>query len=588
MIAACLLGVFVAAKALILLHGTVPLSAATPLAFVWQDVLFVLLFAAFEHATKRRRWATWAAYALVTAYVAVNVPVACELSTALTWPLVRATRGTLADSILHHVTPANVLRLGLVFAVALGLPLALRWAAGDPCRALHPPALPVRWRVAGWVGLAFVALLGQRATASVETLGLHRNVFVTLVASVFPRVAAQDVAGDWRASPFGSPAADDLARFRGCAAGRNVVLVHLESTGAGYLRPYGAPEDPMPNLAALTSRAILFENAYTTFPETIKSFVGVHCSVHPALDIPSESYEHVPTPSLAAVLREHGYRNGLFHSGRFAYLGMDAVVRGRGFDTAEDAGAIGGDRDSSFGIDEESTVRRILRWVDEAPGRPFFVTYLPIAGHHPYATPDGGGPFPNDSEINRYRNALHYADRALGQLLSGLRERGLDDSTLFVICGDHGEAFGQHAGNNGHTFFLYEENVRVPLVLAAPGLWGEPVRVGRVASLADTAPTVLDLLGLPAPAGYEGRSLLSGPARVALFCTDYALGLLGLRDGRWKAIHEVESGRTKLFDLEADPGEEHDVAQEHPERVEVYREHLLNWSAAQRFRLTQP
>src|SRR5262249_32634304 len=283
-----------------------------------------------------------------------------------------------------------------------------------------------------------------------------------------------------------------------------------------------------------------------------------------------------------------GYRTGLFHSGRFMYLGMDAVVRSRGFDTLEDAGDIGGDHDSSFGIDEPSTVRRILRWIDASPrGQPFLVDYLPIAGQHPYTTPHGRGPFPDDSDLNRYRNALHYADAALGQLLRGLRERGLEKSTLFVICGDHGEAFGQHPGNYGHTLFLYEENVRVPLLVAAPGLVHETVRVSRIASLADTAPTILDLLGLPVPVRYEGRSLLAGPSRMALFCTDYSLGLLGLRDGRWKMIHEVESGRSRLFDLDEDPQEQHDLSNQFPDRVESYREHLLSWAAAGRFHFTR-
>ena len=90
------------------------------------------------------------------------------------------------------------------------------------------------------------------------------------------------------------------------------------------------------------------------------------------------------------------------------------------------------------------------------------------------------------------------------------------------------------------------------------------------------------------PPAYQGRSLLGGPSRLALFCTDYSLGLLGLRDGRWKLIHEVESGRSKLFDLAADPGEKQDLAGEHPERVEAYRAHLLNWCAAQRYRFTHP
>jgi arylsulfatase A-like enzyme len=195
------------------------------------------------------------------------------------------------------------------------------------------------------------------------------------------------------------------------------------------------------------------------------------------------------------------------------------------------------------------------------------------------------GPFPGAEDIDRYRNALHYADAALGQLLEGLRSRGLEQNTLFVIFGDHGEAFGQHEGNYGHTLFLYEENVRVPYLIAAPGLTREPERVRRVASLIDTAPTVLDLLGIPSPAGYQGRSLLDGRSDLALFCTEYSLGLLGLRDGRWKLIHELESGRSLLYDLEDDPDEKRDVSAQYPERVAAYRDHLLRWAAAQKYRI---
>jgi arylsulfatase A-like enzyme len=278
----------------------------------------------------------------------------------------------------------------------------------------------------------------------------------------------------------------------------------------------------------------------------------------------------------------------LFHSGRFSYLGMDAVIRNRGFDTLEDAGDIGGQRDSSFGIDEESTVRRMLAWIDTVPSsQPFFLTYLPIAGHHPYATAQDG-PFPGDEEIDRYRNALHYADAALGQLVRGLKERGLFEQTLFVIFGDHGEAFGQHEGNVGHVMFVHEENVRVPYLIVAPGSFAEPVRVGRVASLVDTAPTVLDLLDLPAPSGWQGGSLLDPRARLALFCTDYSLAFAGLRDGRWKMIYELDSGKSSLFDLESDPAEQADVMGDHPEPMGAYRDHLVRWCAAQKHRIVRP
>jgi hypothetical protein len=576
--ATSLFGVFVLAKVLVLAGRDLPGSVWTPLAYLWQDLLVALLFAAVD-AAGRRPWVSWGLYGAVVLYTALNVPVACLLSTPLTWPLLRATRGTLADSIAHHVTAANLLRVALVVETAVVLPLLLR-------RAL--PRLSLRARVAAVVAAAVCLPLGPFAVGKVPTLGLHRNVLAVLVTTALPRVVAADLAGDWGQSPFGNPRAEDLARLRGAAAGRSVVVVHLESTAARHLLPYGADVDPMPNLTRLAGQAILFENAYTTYPETIKSFFAAHCSCYPALDTTPPMYERVPVPSLATVLAGRGYRTGLFHSGRFAYLGMESVLRNRGWETLEDAGAIGGDRESSFGIDEPSAVRRILKWIDAGPpGRPFLLTYLPVAGHHPYDTP-GPGPFPQADEVGRYRNALHYGDAALGQLLRGLRERGLERNTLFVLCGDHGEAFGEHPGNFGHTLALYEENVRVPYVIAAPGLIAEPVRVRRVASLIDTAPTVLDLLGLPIPPAYQGRSLLDARSGMALFCTDYTLGLLGLRDGRWKLIHELESGRSRLYDLEDDPGEKRDVSALFPERAEAYREHLVRWAAAQKYLVSRP
>ena len=298
----------------------------------------------------------------------------------------------------------------------------------------------------------------------------------------------------------------------------------------------------------------MFENAYAVYPESIKGLFSVLCSRYPAFDSRAEFYERVTTPSIAQVLAKAGYRTALFHSGRFMYLGMESVVGKRGYQTLEDAGDIGGNHNSSFGVDEPATVKRMLGWVDALPrDERFFITYLPIAGHHPYETPEPG-PFPDNDEIGRYRNALHYADAAVAEFIEGLRIRGLDQNTLFVIFGDHGEAFGQHEGNYGHTLFIYEENIHVPLLLVAPGLFERSIRVHRTASLIDLAPTICDLLGRPPPAEYQGRSLLQPERGMALFFADYSLGFFGLRDGDWKFIHELDSGRSKLFHLCSDPG----------------------------------
>src|SRR5262245_6777734 len=297
MIAASLFGVLVVARVLILAGGAAPLSPWSPLVFLWQDCVFVVLFALFEQATRRRRWMGWSLYGAIAVYVAINVPVACVLSTPLTWPLLKAARGTLADSILYYATAANLLRFGLVLTVAVALPLWLRsrWSR-----------VPARARGFLLPALLLAALIGQAVAGKVETLGLHRNVFVALIGTALPRVSAREVAGEWRVSPFGRPIEDDLSELRGKAAGKNVLIIHLESTAALYLRHHGAAEDPMPTLTALAGCSLVFERASTTFPETIKSFVAVHNAVQPALDLPATSYAQLPSPGLAAILRQKG------------------------------------------------------------------------------------------------------------------------------------------------------------------------------------------------------------------------------------------------------------------------------------------
>ncbi|HEU4391279.1 MAG TPA: sulfatase, partial [Blastocatellia bacterium] len=418
-----------------------------------------------------------------------------------------------------------------------------------------------------------------------------RNPMVALAMTALPRITASsavvDLNEDWRASLEPCTRNETISRWAGSAAGRNVVMMLLESAGAAYLTPYadgsGDPaKDPMPNLSEMARRSIVFDNAYSVYPESVKGLFSVLCSRYPAIDTETESYARAETPSIAAELKSAGYRTALFHSGRFMYLGMDAVVANRGYDVLEDAGAIGGNRESSFGVDEGSSVRRALDWIDSLPKDDrFFLTYLPIAGHHPYESPESG-PFPGETDADRYLNALHYADRALGSLTSGLRQRGLEDRTLFVIFGDHGEAFGQHDGNYGHSLLLYDENIRVPYLISAPGLINRQVRSERVISLIDTAPTILDLVGLRPPAEYQGRTALAGDTDTALFCTDYSLSLMGLRDGCWKYLYELDSGRSKLFDLCQDPMESNDVSGVNSQRVTAYRSRVTRWSAAQK------
>ena len=582
-----LAGLFLAARFLMLYGRPLPYSAWTPLACIWQDLLAAACGAVVVRALPWP-WLRWTLYGGLAIYVAVNVPLVRVLSSPLTRALLRATGGTLADSITHYLTSTNVLLICASLMSALLWPLLVERLAWSPRRT----------RATACLGLALTAL-GPEACSRVNTNGLHRNALFALISTFAPRVEAQAISRDWRLSPFppGRDAAaqdgagrtapipgPDLSWLRGQAKGRNVILILLESAGARHVRLEAGPSDPTPNLTALAAQAIVFEQAHAVYPESIKGLLSVLCSRYPAFDTAPESAAHVRTPSLAEVLGREGYRTGLFHSGRFMYLGMEAVVHHRGFDTLEDAGDIGGNHESSFGVDEPATVRRVLSWIDAQPhAGPFFLCYLPIAGHHPYNTPEPG-PFPERDDRGRYQNALHYGDAALGELLRGLEHRALLENTLFVIAGDHGEAFGEHEVNYGHTLFVYEENLHVPYLIAAPGLLRGQARVNQPASLVDTAPTVLDLLGASMPLDYQGVSLLEASPRVSLSFTDYSLGWLALQDGPWKYILELESGRSMLFDLGRDPLELVNLAGEQPLRVAAYREHAEAWSRAERAR----
>jgi glucan phosphoethanolaminetransferase (alkaline phosphatase superfamily) len=280
--------VLVLAKVAVLVGHHPALSWWSPVAYLWQDALVVLLFAIIERLLGARRRVAWAIYAVLVVYVAINVPVGRVLSTPLTWSMWRAARGALADSVWHDVTWQNVLWLTAVSIVAALAPLFLR-------RAPHQPLLST---------LALLVCLGPSAAVRVDTRGLERNAWTALIGTAVPRLGSRAVAGDWHLAGFDRSHYEDLSRFRAAAAGRNIVLVGLESTAAQYLGLYGADPDVMPNLSELGHAGIAFENAYAVYPESIKGLFSILCSTYPAFDSATEIYASVPCRSIAAVLSD--------------------------------------------------------------------------------------------------------------------------------------------------------------------------------------------------------------------------------------------------------------------------------------------
>ena len=171
-----------------------------------------------------------------------------------------------------------------------------------------------------------------------------------------PERAASTVDDAWTTSGFEETADAQLDRFRGAAAGRNVVMVSLESTAAKYSASTARP----PIRCRTSRRWRITASSSTRRTPSIRKHQG--SLLDPLFQLPRArqagrvSYVDAPCASIADVLGRRGYRAALFHSGRFGYLGMEAVVRGRGYGVLEDAGDIGGQHESASASTRPSTV----------------------------------------------------------------------------------------------------------------------------------------------------------------------------------------------------------------------------------------
>jgi lipoteichoic acid synthase len=225
-------------------------------------------------------------------------------------------------------------------------------------------------------------------------------------------------------------------------------------------------------------------------------------------------------------------------------------------------------------------VRALLDWAGTSGLQPFAAVLWTMQTHMPYFTSGPEGHYAEaGSELNRYLSALHEGDRAVGDLLRGLDRRGLLESTLVIVMGDHGEAFGQH-GHLNHQL-LYEEDLHVPLLLINERLFhGE--RDSTAGGIIDVAPTIMDLLGYPLPPRWQGRSLfdLERSGRIYYFAP-FSSVYFGYREGSRKLIYNATSNTAELYDLQADPEEKVNLGAREAEAVAAGRDRLVAWARYQ-------
>ena len=306
-------------------------------------------------------------------------------------------------------------------------------------------------------------------------------------------------------SPLGGP------RF----SGANVVLVSIDTLRRDHLAPYGAPFETAA-ASRLAREGVVFEDAVSHVPLTLPSHASLFTGLLPRRHAVRDNGGFVlgqDATTLAELLLGHGYRTAGFVG---SYVLHSRWGIAQGYETYDDSFDYSGLESRSLTDVERpagSVVDRALEWLraKHRGERPFYLWVHLYDPHEPYAPPD---------EYRRrartaYAGEVMYADAQVARLLDALDALSLRRNTVVVALADHGESLGEH-GESTHGIFLYGSTLDVPLIVAPPTGAGParfPLalagrRVSGLARLVDVTPTVLDLVGLPVPAGLDGASLL--------------------------------------------------------------------------------
>ncbi len=342
----------------------------------------------------------------------------------------------------------------------------------------------------------------------------------------------------------------------------NLILIVVDALRADHLGTYGYEQDTSPHIDELAERSAVFDRAYSHSPWTMPSVATMFTSLHPL----QHGIVHWKNPLDEDLLTiaEHASDHGVYTAAHASHV----IFRPKyGFDQGFDEFDIEATEhgDIKYDTTSEYVTELAIETLSAPIEEPYFLWLHYFDPHNNYLWHAGFG-F-GRTRVGRYDSEIAYTDQYIGRLLDWLDEHGHMEDTAIVLTADHGEEFGDH-GDKRHTDQLYEETLRVPLIVYVPG--GEPERHDELVPLIDLAPTMVDLLDVPEPSSFRGVPI---PYRDGRFQprADRPLVAETLEDadkraieaGGWKLIVDREEGTRELYDKTRDRTERHDVEDAH-------------------------
>ena len=382
----------------------------------------------------------------------------------------------------------------------------------------------------------------------------------------------------------------------------SVVLILVDALRADHLGAYGYKRDTSPNLDALAAKGAVFENVMSAASFTATSLATIFTGTYPwehGVIFNSNLVLGKTRITLAQQLRDSGYQTAAFSS---TYFHLSDFDLNRGFDFFDESC----DK-TFFSGDAECLSGQIMKWIDEQPGKPFFIYFHYTTTHSPYHPPEkyremfskglkvpggdvGQGSIQRFSKnhkwylprmnpgledlawlVSQYDGEIRYADDQIGRVLEKMKAAGLDQNTLFIVTSDHGEAFFEHKLMD-HPDELHWPVIRIPLIISGPRI-PLAAKLSELVRAVDIAPFILDYAGLkPAATGESFMPWLQNDSRVRIGDSvlyqskkKYQIGMVKYP---WHILlQEPGKKNIELYDISRDPLEKNNLAGQKPELV---------------------
>jgi phosphoglycerol transferase MdoB-like AlkP superfamily enzyme len=369
----------------------------------------------------------------------------------------------------------------------------------------------------------------------------------------------------------------------------HVVLLFMESFRAADIGALGAPHQPSvtPNFDAMAEEGVLYTQFYANGIQTTRAVISTLFGVPPRFTRAAVQSDDVTFPlvGIQDVFREAGYRAAFHHNGSLEFERKEEFFGAHGFQEVlgeEHIAALYPEAErTSWGVHDEWLMDDITAWLlaQEEKGEPGFLTAFTVSNHHPWQPPAGYEPprleVTPPGEPGDYLRTLSYSDHALGRFVARLKDSGLSERVIVLVLADTSQPLLEHDENRMLVRHLYEENVRVPLLIWAPGRIQGPLRISDVASQVDVPPTLMDIANVGGINHSVGTSLRRVvPSRWAYVANPFHLRLRGMRQGTSKYIASEAAQREALYDLVSDPGEMADLASESPAMARRFRDRV--------------